>query len=182
MKKVNLMNKKSHLYNLFVSLLLISLSSNLMAQEKELMPCMDNAKYQEFDFWLGSWNVFDAKGNKQGSNVIEKIYNGCLITENWTSINNTPGYSMNYYNPVTDKWAQRWVSAGTIIEYEGGLKEGAMVLEGTIYYHKSVESAAFKGTWSLLEDGRVRQFFEQYSKKESTWKTWFDGYYVKIKD
>ena len=143
------------------------------------MPCLDNAKYHEFDFWLGQWDVYDKKGVKQGSNSIEKIYDGCLITETWVSVNNTPGFSTNYYNPVTDKWAQRWVSAGTIIEYEGGLVDDSMFLEGTIYYHQSKRSATFRGTWSLLDDGRVRQFFEQYNDKDKKWDVWFEGFYVK---
>ena len=165
--------------NILLGCVLTITASSVLAEEKIPMPCMENSKYQEFDFWLGDWEVFDVKGTKQGSNKIEKIYGGCLITESWTSVNNTPGFSTNYYNPVTDKWAQRWVSKGTIIEYEGGMNNGSMILEGTIYYHKSEKSAPFKGTWTLLEDGRVRQFFEQYSQKDKKWLTWFDGYYVK---
>lgn len=163
----------------FLILLLISISPRTFAEENKVMPCSDNEKYHQFDFWLGNWDVYDDKGTKQGSNIIEKIYDGCLITESWTSVNNTPGFSTNYYNPVTDKWAQRWVSAGSIIEYEGGLKKGSMILEGKIYYHKSKLSAPFRGTWTLLEDGRVRQFFEQYKAKDKKWNVWFEGFYVK---
>lgn len=167
---------------LFISSLFILLNLSITnAEEKKPMPCMENPKYSEFDFWLGDWDVFDKKGNKQGTNTIKKIYDGCLITESWMSVNNTPGFSTNFYNPVTDKWAQRWVSAGSIIEYDGGIKDGSMVLEGHIYYQQSKQSAPFRGTWTLLEDGQVRQFFEQFDKEKNKWNVWFEGFYVKKK-
>ena len=82
-----------HIRLLLLTLLLIMFNSISYAEEQKVMPCMDDAKYHEFDFWLGHWDVFDKAGKKQGSNIIEKIYDGCLITERWTSVNNTPGFS-----------------------------------------------------------------------------------------
>ena len=35
----------------------------------------------------------------------------------------------------------------------------------------------FRGTWTPLEDGVVRQHFEQSGDDGATWTTWFDGYY-----
>ena len=34
----------------------------------------------------------------------------------------------------------------------------------------------FRGRWTPLEDGRVRQLFQQQDD-EGVWQTWFDGYY-----
>jgi len=55
---------------------------------------MENPKYQEFDIWLGNWDVFDKKGTKKGTNKVEKINDGCLITESWMSVNNNLGFSI----------------------------------------------------------------------------------------
>ena len=35
----------------------------------------------------------------------------------------------------------------------------------------------FRGTWTLLEDGRVRQFFEQSADQGKSWQAWFEGFY-----
>ena len=142
-------------------------------------PCSTDP-YKAFDFWLGYWEVHDKSGKLQGTNRIEKSADGCFIHENWTAGNNSTGYSINYYNPVTEKWSQKWVSAGSVIEYSGKIeKAGELVLEGMIYYQQSKQKAKFRGTWTLLEDGRVRQFFEQHDKESDEWKVWFEGFYSK---
>jgi hypothetical protein len=53
-----------------------------------------------------------------------------------------------------------------------------MEMEGTIYYLAAQRSAAFRGRWTPLEDGRVRQFFEE-KDQEGNWQVWFDGFYTR---
>ena len=52
-----------------------------------------------------------------------------------------------------------------------------MRLEGTIEYVAQNRIEAFRGTWTVLEDGRVRQLFQEFNIGTNTWQTWFDGYY-----
>ena len=52
-----------------------------------------------------------------------------------------------------------------------------MQLEGTIEYVAQDRIEAFRGTWTLLEDGRIRQHFEEFNLVAQAWQTWFDGYY-----
>jgi len=143
-------------------------------------PCQTDTNYQQFDFWLGEWRVENAQGQYQGTNIIEKSADGCLIKESWTSAAGNHGFSLNYYNPRTDKWTQNWVSAGSVIDYSGGLVNEQMILEGSIYYQARDLKAKFRGTWTLLDDGRVRQFFEQYNAEEQVWSVWFEGFYSKM--
>ena len=87
---------------------------------------------------------------------------------------------MNFYNPVTDEWRQVWVSAGTIIDYTGGLTEtGSMLLKGTITYTGNGTSFPFTGEWTPNDDGTVTQHFEQYDPEADDWKGWFTGIYKK---
>jgi len=39
---------------------------------------------------------------------------------------------------------------------------------------------AMRGLWTLLEDGRVRQFFELSGDGGKTWTTAFEGFYTRI--
>ena len=48
--------------------------------------------------------------------------------------------------------------AGVIIDIEGGLREGAMLLEGTVTYQAQAASRAFRGSWTLLDDGVCCRF------------------------
>jgi hypothetical protein len=142
-------------------------------------PCEGEA-YHQFDFWVGDWSVTATNGQFAGTNAITREEAGCLLLETWTSAGGTTGQSYNYYNPDTDKWRQVWVSAGALIDYEGGLTEtGSMKLTGTITYHGTAQSAPFTGEWTLNEDGTVTQHFEQYNPETDEWATWFTGIYTR---
>lgn len=142
--------------------------------------CTDLPGFADFNFWIGEWEVFDnVTGNKAGENSIRPMESGCLLLESWTSINGGTGTSMNYFNPVTGEWRQLWVSAGRYsIDIVGGLRNGSMLLEGSIYnFGGAVWN--FRGTWTPNEDGSVRQFFEQFNHDSEVWEPWFDGRYVR---
>ncbi|MCJ7556239.1 MAG: hypothetical protein MUP90_04905 [Gammaproteobacteria bacterium] len=144
------------------------------------MPCETDARHAEFDFWVGQWDVFLADGSKAGSNTISKTESGCLLVEHWTGARGSTGTSMNYFDTVVAQWVQVWVSGDrTIIDIRGGLHEGSMLLVGSIKDEANPAGAAFRGTWTLLEDGRVRQFFEQSTDVGATWTPWFEGFYVR---
>lgn len=149
---------------------------------KAAMICETIDAFNDFDFWLGQWNVYsnDEARNFQGTNVITKHHQNCLIMENWTNAQGGTGHSMNYYDAVEGHWRQLWVSNGYSIDYTGGLNEsGSMVLVGKINYYKSGLSHDFRGTWTANEDGSVRQVFEQQDAGSGAWKTWFDGLYIR---
>lgn len=151
--------------------------TDALAADAIVGPCDDEA-YKQFDFWVGTWDVFDTAGVKQGRNVITKEEGGCLVLEKWTSVSGSKGQSYNVYNPDTDTWRQLWVSNGTLIDYIGGLdEEGAMHLEGTITYHAGPLAAAFRGEWTPNEDGTVTQYFAQYDPETDLWQDWFTGIY-----
>ncbi|MEQ8859992.1 MAG: hypothetical protein RIC56_15215 [Pseudomonadales bacterium] len=141
-------------------------------------PACDSAPYRAFDFWVGSWEVTVPDGRPAGSNVIERAQGGCLLLERWRGNDGTTGTSMNVYDPAAGQWRQLWVSPGTLIDIAGGLRDGNMVLEGTITYFEGPRTLPFRGTWTPLEDGRVRQFFEQ-ADADGAWTPWFDGIYAR---
>ncbi len=151
----------------------------LAAQQGEV--CMKNEAYRLFDFWMGEWEVFvfNNPGRKAGENRIERAERGCVLTESWESVRGTTGRSINYYDPADGKWHQLWVDpGGTVIEISGGFENGAMTLVGRITTADGT-TKPFKGVWTPLEDGSVRQRFEQSNDGGKTWTVWFDGRYVR---
>jgi len=150
------------------------------AQVKSI--CETATHFSDFDFWVGEWNVYSNDGEKtfQGTNSITRHHKNCLLMENWTSAQGGDGSSMNYYDPVEDRWRQLWVAGGYSIDYSGGLDDGgSMVMNGKINYYKSGQSFEFRGTWTPGEDGNVRQLFEQFDPEKDKWAVWFDGLYVR---
>jgi hypothetical protein len=137
--------------------------------------------FRQFDFWLGKWDVKNADGTPAGRNEITSEENGCVLLERWRSVGGNTGMSMNYFDPAASRWKQRWVGVGIVLEMEGGLRDGAMVMEGPLYYLADKRQTRLRGTWSRLPDGRVRQHFVESEDGGKTWKLWFDGYYTRVK-
>jgi hypothetical protein len=142
-------------------------------------PCEYVDEARDFDFWVGDWEVYDKDGTvKYGENTITRTNSGCYLYEQWVSATGVPGNSMNYYDPGQQRWRQHWVGAGgSIIDIYGGLVDGSMVLEGRLYTINPPVEKPFRGTWTPLPDGRVRQLFEHSDDGGKTWISWFDGYY-----
>lgn len=143
-------------------------------------PCASEA-HNAFDFWVGEWVVTP---NQPGAkpvahSKIEKLYNGCAIRENWMPFNNRPGGSLNALGH-DGLWHQRWVgSGGGNVDFVGGSNgPGKMVLTGRW------RGAAGPGTnplvrmtYTLREDGSVRQHGEQSTDHGLTWGPSFDFIY-----
>jgi len=145
---------------------------------RRVFPCEGIEAARDLDFWIGDWDVRLADGTLVGHNSISKDEGGCTLLEQWRGAGGSAGTSMTFYQPSRDQWRQLWVgSSGTLIDIAGGLRDDAMYLEGTIEYVAEGRIEAFRGTWSELPDGRVRQHFEEFNLVAQTWQTWFDGYY-----
>ncbi len=143
-------------------------------------PCAHTEGFADFDFWLGEWDVHLADGTPAGSNIIEREERGCVLIEHWTSTNGGTGMSINYPDLASDDWVQTWIAeGGTQINIRGGLSNEGMAMVGTIHYVANGTTFPFRGLWTPLPDGRVRQFFEQSSDEGGTWQPWFEGFYTR---
>lgn len=143
-------------------------------------PCEHDEKFREFDFWIGEWEVHTADGRLAGHNVIEPAQHGCLLVESWTSAVHGSGLSVNFLDHATGEWVQVWMDdGGGQINIRGGMTEDGMRLEGHIQQADG-SKAPFRGLWTPLPDGRVRQYFEQSADDGETWDAWFEGYYRRI--
>ena len=166
---------------LIILLLIIMPTANAQADEQapaRVFPCEQDGRFAEFDFWVGAWDVHVASGEYAGSNVIERAQRGCVLIEHWTSAGGGGGMSINYLDKISGEWVQVWNDAnGSQIHIRGGLTDDGMLLEGTIHYVARGNTAAFRGLWTPLPDGRVRQFFEQSNDDGETWSPWFEGFY-----
>ena len=158
---------------------LTALAAAAAAQTPPAAPCEAGGRHAEFDFWVGEWDVFQPDGRQAGTNAIEKAERGCLLVERWAGAGGSTGTSVNFYDPGRARWRQLWVSpSGGIIEIEGGLRDGSMVLEGELV-ERDGSRQPFRGTWTPNEDGSVRQHFEISEDGGRTWATWFEGRYVR---
>lgn len=175
------MNHKS-----LISLILV-LSFTAVAQDDSApqppapnFPCEDDPAFQAFNFWVGDWDVHIADGTLVGTNTISREQHGCVLLENWMNVAGVGGMSINYVDKISGEWVQIWnASGGSQINIRGGMTEEGMLLEGTIHYVGNGTTAPFRGLWTPLEDGRVRQYFEQSNDEGESWTPWFEGFYTR---
>lgn len=147
---------------------------------RKAFPCEHDAAFSAFDFWLGEWDVHTANGTYAGSNAIRRAERGCVLIENWSSASGGSGMSINYLDKISGEWVQIWNDAsGGQINIRGGITDNGMLLVGTIHDVASGTTLPFRGLWTLLPDGRVRQFFEQISPDSEDWSPWFEGFYTR---
>ena len=143
-------------------------------------PCEDDERFAQFDFWIGDWDVHLPDGTLAGHNAISSDYRKCVIVEDYETPTGFIGMSVNYLDHEAGEWVQIWNDAsGSQINIRGGLTADGMLLVGTIHYVGSDSTVPFRGLWTPLPDGRVRQFFEQYDSANERWVTWFEGFYTR---
>mgnify|MGYP001547398145 FL=1 len=146
-------------------------------------PCEEDERFSQFNFWVGQWEVHLADGTFQGTNSITSDYRNCVLVEDYATPTGFVGMSINYLDHQAGEWVQIWSDgSGSKINIRGGLTDDGMRLVGTIHYIGNDTTLPFRGTWTPLEDGRVRQFFEQYNEQTETWDTWFEGFYTRTSD
>jgi tetratricopeptide (TPR) repeat protein len=148
-----------------------------------LTPCTA-PEYRQFDFWIGEWRVSAAgNGASIGTNTISSVQDGCVVLESYTA-GSFAGMSLNFYDSVTGKWHQTWMSNnGGAVYLEGGLTpDGAMQLSDKDLPISEVASTINKVTWTPNNDETVRQHWQQSADGGGTWNTVFDGIYTRVSE
>jgi hypothetical protein len=146
--------------------------------------CASDSAFAWLDFWIGTWDV-SADEQQAGENRIQKIVGGCAVTEEWTSAVGQRGHSLFYFRPSSRTWHQVWVTERALAP--GGLKEkelidrrpnGALLFQGEI---PLAEGGTYLDRTTLTPIGpdEVRQLIEISTDGGSTWRTVFDGRYVR---
>jgi hypothetical protein len=148
-----------------------------------LYPCLNDPHSREFDFWIGEWGVYvTGTKNYAGHSLIQMISGGCAILENWDSPNSS-GKSINFIDPVTNKWKQSWAGsyANGVQEFVNGeYKDSAMHFQ---YETKDAQGKKIIGRFIFYNQGpnQVRQFNETSADNGKTWTTNYDFTYIRKK-
>lgn len=140
-------------------------------------------RYREFDFWIGRWEVREPDGTLAGHNTIEPILDGCALRESWEGVSGMRGTSLNAFDARRGAWHQTWSdTSGLLLRLDGGLRAGAMVLEGDVAALDDPSTVRrHRISWSRIDgDGdRVRQLWES-SSDGVAWEIVFDGRYARV--
>lgn len=139
-----------------------------------------NEHHNEFNFWIGEWNVYvNGTETLAGESKIESILGGKTLVENYSAANGQyKGTSLNTYNATEKRWEQYYTdNGGLVLHITGGISDGKMVLENT--QNMSGVAVQNRISWTPMENGDVRQLWEQKNVGDEKWNVAFDGIYKK---
>lgn len=152
------------------------------ARPTQPLPCAQDPKFREFDFWVGEWDVTPVNlpaGRPKPQSRIEKILADCVILENWMPPGNPGGKSFNIYNRAKQQWEQTWVDAsGAVVHFSGHVRDGNMYYTSTTPLPNGATQLG-KMTFFRVAADSVRQLWEQSTDNGKTWNVGFDGMYVR---
>ena len=123
---------------------------------------MDVQPENQFDFWLGEWDVQWGEDGC-GTNRIEKILNGKVIQENFSALD-LAGTSVSCFDLERRLWCQTWVdNNGSYLDFTGRFENEKMILEryalvkGQVFKQRMVwyeiETNKFEWNWERSDDG-----------------------------
>lgn len=143
--------------------------------------CAD-ADHSAFNFWIGDWDVSPTGADSVvARSVISATAGGCAIEEDYHQTVGPGGVAANYHGVSFSTfdarrdgvWRQFYMdSAGAVTVFEGGVRDGAMVLEAP-----GRPGSVQRMTVSPQADGSVRQHGESSTDGGVTWTSGYDFTY-----
>jgi len=154
---------------------------SIQTQNQQKAPC-NTDKHNEFNFWVGNWNVYNPKGDLIGTNKILKMHSNCVMQENWESKTGpNKGTSYNYVNLIDNTWNQVWIdNNGYSLVLKGNPHKGSMILQSEVQKGQNGDFYN-RVTWIPNEDGTITQLWEILSTEDKVIQEAFRGIYKKNK-
>jgi hypothetical protein len=163
-----------------VGLVALLFAGGMSSAQPAPKPVCASDEYRQLDFWVGQWDVYDPRTDKLvAHSLIEKLYEGCAVRENWLPLNGRGGGSLNSYRADKKEWVQIWTDwQNSLNEYHGGLENGSMVMMG-----KSTDAAGkeqpTRMTFEPRKDGSVVQTGYASVDGGKTWQLNYEFVYRK---
>ncbi len=148
-------------------------------------PACSGPEYRQFDFWIGKWDVRpNGKQTIVAHSLIESLYGGCAIRENWMPLKGGGGGSLSNFDSSMAAWRQAWVdSSGTRVDFTGAYAGDAMMITGN---WRGVNGPGKDGlvrmTYTRQAGGAVRQLGEVSTDGGKSWGPSFDFIYSPSKE
>ncbi|MFT7517878.1 MAG: tetratricopeptide (TPR) repeat protein [Kiritimatiellia bacterium] len=144
-------------------------------------PCDHDERYQDLEFWTGTWEVRDAKGELAGTDTITRSQHGCALIETWQDARGWSGMSLNTFDPNTDVWRQHWVAeTGTVANYTGKItQKSRFVLTGTESLANG-EVRLVMSEWMRLDNGDLDFRIHRRGSETDEWEQTWHGRYVRV--
>jgi hypothetical protein len=137
---------------------------------------MDSNPENQFDFWLGEWNVTWGEDGK-GTNHIGRILDGRILQENFIAPD-LHGMSVSSYDLERGLWCQTWVdNNGTYLDFTGKFEDNRMILSRDAV----VKGQACKQrmVWYDIQENRLEWNWERSDDNGKSWRVLWQIHYTR---
>jgi hypothetical protein len=147
-------------------------------------PCQADPLNRALDFWVGDWDVRPSgapPSRPPSKSRIERVEDGCVIAEFYTTPQGYSGRSINAYDAVKKRWQQTWMdNQGGVHNYFGQARDGNLYYEAD-GVHVPGQARLVKAKMTFFNQGKdqVRQLGEQSTDEGKTWTTAYDLTYTR---
>ena len=132
-------------------------------------------EYRLLDFAVGSFTMHTAKGQLAGHLGFQKKLEGCAIAGYWAGSQGGQGEVNLYFDRSDGRWHQLYIADdGWVLHFSGQFVGPSLVMTGLNTFADGRRGVQ-RMTWSMLPDGRLRQFWEISSKDGKSWETLFEA-------
>jgi hypothetical protein len=144
--------------------------------------CVSRPQNHEFDFMIGSWDIYSGRGTPngkpQGQTTFSSDLGNCLVEEHSSEGPSYIGWSFNSWSLVTREWHRTYVdNAGHRIALKGGLAGDAMVMTGT--QSAPGGDVTIRVTWRPMSPSQVIQTWDFSRDGGTTWAQHREFTYIK---
>ena len=141
-------------------------------------------KSRALDFWIGEWDVRPSGGpatRPPSKSRIERVEDGCVIAEYYTTPQGYSGRSINAYDATKKRWQQTWMdNQGGVHNYFGQARDGNVYYEADgVFVPGQAKLVKAKMTFFNQGKDQVRQLGEQSTDEGKTWTTAYDLIYTR---
>lgn len=139
---------------------------------------MDNQPENQFDFWIGEWNVTWAEDGK-GTNRIERILDGKIIQENFIAPD-LHVISVSAYDMERGLWCQTWVDTnGTYLDFTGKFEDRGMILSRDALVKG--QACRQRMVWYDIQENKLEWNWERSDDHGRSWRVLWQIQYTRTK-
>ncbi len=139
---------------------------------------MDSNPENQFDFWIGEWDVTWGKDGR-GTNRVERILDGKVVQEDFHAPD-LHGISFSVYDAERKLWCQTWVdNSGTYLDFTGKFDDGRMILSRDAIVRG--EQCKQRMVWYDIQEAQFNWNWERSDDGGQTWRALWQIHYERIR-
>lgn len=158
-------------------MLLALLWTGISAAQQTTPPVLQDCKASEYrllDFAVGSFTMHTAKGQLAGHLRFQEKLEGCAIAGYWAGSQGGQGEVNLYFDRSDGRWHQLYLADdGWVLHFSGQFEGHSLVMTGLNTFADGRRGLQ-RMSWSMLPDGRLRQFWEISLNDGKSWETLFE--------